>query len=237
MLKGGEIVLIALFVSAIWAVVFVLQSDTSPYYQICEPNQYTGENHCTSHHLLYVIFWYGGYVINAASIAAFATVAIAYFTLTLKRSTDKLWGITDQTLKSAERNLEATERAYIFHGYDPLQHRGNQAKLVLKMVNVGRMPGRIVEVGWKFLAQTELPPTREGRDWGWEVIPHDFIVRPGQAPMIRTFLSLEGDHVFVTYIIYEDLFSRKHHTTWMGMRIRPGEPETQAGGAAWNDWT
>jgi hypothetical protein len=113
MLKTREIVLIALFVSAIWVVVFALQSDTSAYYQICETNQYTDKERCAPHHILYVAAWYIGYWFNAASaiITAFATAAIGYFTYTLKQSTDRLWEAGEKQFRHArEEALSASLR-------------------------------------------------------------------------------------------------------------------------------
>ena len=53
MKKIPEIVLGIVLASAIWAIVFVLNSDTSAYHQICQPDQYTGKESCTPHHILY----------------------------------------------------------------------------------------------------------------------------------------------------------------------------------------
>jgi hypothetical protein len=50
----------------------------------------------------------------AASISAIATIFIALFTLTLKRSTDNLWEITNNTLKHSEKTAERQLRAYVF---------------------------------------------------------------------------------------------------------------------------
>ena len=146
------------------------------------------------------------------------------------------------TLRASDRNLEALERAYIFHGYGPFRFSGDQATFTLMMINTGRMPGRVTEVGWKFLARSTLPPNRRKIDWEWEKIPYDFIVRPGQNPNIRTFLSLSGHHIFVTYIRYQDLFTKKIHTSWMGMHIYaesappPGIDDNRAGEDVWNAW-
>jgi hypothetical protein len=108
MLTAREMLLIALFVSAIWIVVLLLQSDTSAYYQICEANQYTGKESCTPHHIPYVIVWYVGEWFDKASsvITAFATAAIAYFTLTLKRSTDRLWEAGDKQFGLAKETAD-----------------------------------------------------------------------------------------------------------------------------------
>jgi hypothetical protein len=91
MLNRHQVALGFLLATAAWAVILALQSEPSAHYQICETNQYTDHETCTPHHLLHVVFWYIGYVINPTSITALATVAIAWFTWTLKESTDRLW--------------------------------------------------------------------------------------------------------------------------------------------------
>jgi hypothetical protein len=157
-------------------------------------------------------------------------LALAFFTATLAI-------IGWFTLRSTEQIAESVERAYIFHGYTPLEFRGNQAMFTLVMTNAGRMPGGVTEVGWKFLDRDSLPSGREKADWTWETLEYDFIVRPSQKADIRRFLSLSADHIFVSYIKYQDMFSKRSHTSWMGMHIYPGKGETaRAGGDTWNDW-
>jgi hypothetical protein len=68
------------------------------------------------------------------------------------------------SLRASERNLETLERAYMFHGYSPLEFRGDQARFTLVMINAGRMPGGVKEVGWKFLRRNDLPPSRSQID-------------------------------------------------------------------------
>lgn len=144
------------------------------------------------------------------------------------------------TLRSNERNLEALERAYIFHGYDPLRYSKKAAAINVVMINVGRMPGAVTEVGYKFLTRPALPLTRQDIDWTWEIIPYDFIVKSGMKIPIRTLNSPKGDNILVSYIKYRDMLTKHMHTSWMGMHIYPsrpkGEREAQAGGKTWNDW-
>ena len=83
------------------------------------------------------------------------------------------------------------------------------------------MPGECLGVSKRlainFWREPNFPPTRENIDWAWDVLDYDFIVRPGARADIRRFLSLSGDHTFVTYIKYQDLFTKQIHTSWMGM--------------------
>ncbi len=111
MLTRHQAALGFLLATALWAIVFVLQSDSSAYYQICDTNQYTEHERCAPHHLLYVVFWYVGYVINPTSVTAFATIAIAIFTYTLYQATR---GLVDAALiQSADmkRSIAAGEIA------------------------------------------------------------------------------------------------------------------------------
>jgi hypothetical protein len=143
-------------------------------------------------------------------------------------------------LRSTEQIAETLERAYVFHGYTPFQFRGDQATFTLRMSNSGRMPAGIKKVSGKFLARSNLPTRRDGADWVWEIIPYDYIVKPGGNADIRGFLSLRGNHIFVTSIEYEDLFTRRIHTCWMAIHISPsnpiGEQISRAGGDTWNEW-
>lgn len=95
MLRGHKIALGFLLATAIWSVVIMLGSDAS------------------TRHLVYVSFSHLDSVINTTTITTFATVAIAFFTLTLWRSTDKLWLSSSD---AAQRQL----RAYI--SFNRIQH-------------------------------------------------------------------------------------------------------------------
>jgi hypothetical protein len=103
MLKTREIVFVVLSVSAFWIVILVLQSDATAYGEICEYTQ-AGQKECTTHHIILVALWKIQKVLNdiGATITALATIAIAVFTYTLKKSTDKLWDAGERQLKSAQ---------------------------------------------------------------------------------------------------------------------------------------
>jgi hypothetical protein len=111
MLKFREIALIALAVSAIWIVILVLQSDVTAYGEICEYTQ-TGQKECTTHHIILVVLWKIIKILNDAGVAvtALATIAIAGFTFTLKRSTDRLWNAGEGQLLLARDEFLSTHR-------------------------------------------------------------------------------------------------------------------------------
>ena len=100
-----EVVLGLLLATALWSVVSLFVADPQTYHQICETDQY-GHEHCTEHNALYVVWWYVSYAINAGTITALATAAIAWFTLTLRRSTDKLWKAGEQQFTLAKETSQ-----------------------------------------------------------------------------------------------------------------------------------
>jgi hypothetical protein len=158
MLRRHEIALGFLLASAVWAIVFVLQSDTSAYYQVCETNPYSGKESCAPHHVPYVAAWYVVYWLDKASalLTAFATAAIAWFTLTLKRATDNLWQAGERQLRLMEAGREQQtletrilQRAYI--SVEPggiHQFRDGTDRLSCEIIvrNAGNLPAR--EVAW-----------------------------------------------------------------------------------------
>ena len=68
------------------------------------PSENTNEN-CPRYNIIFYSAWQVAEFASHWSfpITALATIAIGYFTVTLKRSTDNLWKVTDQTLRHAER--------------------------------------------------------------------------------------------------------------------------------------
>jgi hypothetical protein len=89
-------------------VIFSLTSDFSAHYEVCEPT-HSDAKECTSHNVIsfaLLKLWAALDACNSA-ITAIATAFIAWFTLTLRRSTDKLWD-------AGERALITTERAFVF---------------------------------------------------------------------------------------------------------------------------
>jgi hypothetical protein len=81
---------------------------------IC-PSESTNDN-CARYNVIFYSAWQIAQFASHWSvlITAAATVAIGYFTLTLKRSTDKLWSATNDSAKIAERSLTEIERAFIY---------------------------------------------------------------------------------------------------------------------------
>src|SRR6266852_171824 len=154
------------------------------------------------------------------------------------------------TLRSNERTAEAIERAYVFPGHSDLSDENGYIRFTFRMTNVGRMPAGIKEVGYRFLDRDKLPKRLRDRDWEWgEVIPYDWIIPSAIGALsekdtrkdIKELTSpYAKNHLFVGYIKYQDLFTKRMRTSWMAMHLYPGKPEKErkerAGGDVWNGW-
>jgi hypothetical protein len=96
--------LIVLFV--VWTVVG--SSHGSMFIEICEKTS-GGEQNCASYDIFFYAIWQLAKFFDhySALIAAIATGFIAYFTFTLKRSTDKLWDAGEKQISVAKQSAEA----------------------------------------------------------------------------------------------------------------------------------
>jgi hypothetical protein len=84
---------------AVLLVIFVLSSDFAAHYEICEKTN-TGAKECAGYNgLSYALYkiWAALDALNGA-ITAIATAFIAWFTLSLRQSTDKLWDAGERQL-------------------------------------------------------------------------------------------------------------------------------------------
>lgn len=160
-----------------------------------------------------------------------------------------LWGTVEATATLAAAAKEsadaaiATERAYVFPGYDPITYsdQGN-VTIPLVMTNVGKTPAVIKEVGYAFLNRNDLPVTGQ-ENWEWTKIPYDWAITFGDRKSIRQLTSpYAGDNVFTCYIRYAEIFvpRKTPHITRMSMLVRPHLPDdertSRVGGDVWNSW-
>jgi hypothetical protein len=92
-------------------VILLLTSDFAAHYEICEPT-HSGAKECSNYNVLsYAIFklWTALDALNGA-ITAIATAFIAWFTFSLRESTDKLWDAGERQLKLIKDNSSAQTR-------------------------------------------------------------------------------------------------------------------------------
>jgi hypothetical protein len=147
MLNRFPIVIGFLFATAIWSAVFTLHSDLTAYGQICEHNQ-AGHKDCTTHHIILVVLWHIGKVLDAISpaITAIATAVIGFFTYTL-------WTSNQEEI----RHQREIERAYISGG-GPLAP-DNPNILLFTVDNYGKTPAVMLEYAVAFCPLNAIPPT------------------------------------------------------------------------------
>jgi len=80
-------------------VIFILSSDFAAYYEVCETTK-EGAKECTSYNVMSYTFHKIGAALDSYNglITAAATAFIAWFTLSLRQSTDKLWDAGERQL-------------------------------------------------------------------------------------------------------------------------------------------
>ena len=121
------------------------------YVNVCQAAKDGAEQKCEPHDALYVAFVkITDVMMHAEFWTALATIAIAYFTYTLKRSTDNLWDATRKTAITQERDTKILQRAYLAvapGGVNPLGYALPPYTIAHIVVqNVGNLPAR--DVSW-----------------------------------------------------------------------------------------
>ena len=96
-------------------VVFLFGSDFVTHYEVCRVSK-EGVKECEKYGLLRFALHEIGAVLNSYDglITAIATMFIAWFTLSLRRSTDKLWDAGERQTSIARQAMIAGERAFVF---------------------------------------------------------------------------------------------------------------------------
>ena len=118
------------------------------YADVCAKDAHTAAQDCARYHILaYVIMRVGESSHDYHGIlTAIATAFIAWFTWTLRRSTDKLWDAGEKQRELSEKTAERQLRAYVFVEGDskdnlPVVDAVNGIiKFPLKAINRGQTP-------------------------------------------------------------------------------------------------
>lgn len=137
-----------LVVGAIFVVGFVALIPA--HGEICKESQKTGEQACASYRLVPFLVIQIGKILDALGVAitALATIAIAWFTLSLRRSTDRLWYAGERSA-IVQRNIgEAQVRAYVSIKSANIYFIGDDALPFIEMTasNSGQSPA--IEFVW-----------------------------------------------------------------------------------------
>jgi len=142
------------------------------YINICEASHAGAPQKCEPNNVLYIAFLEIGRRISHAEFwTALATIFIAVFTLTLKRSTDKLWETNKEQIHLARDEFISSHRPrLIVRQFVLLTPRPDQPlKITFAVINVGD-----TEAIFKFIAAEAA--LLNGRYW--EAPGIDFIVKP-----------------------------------------------------------
>jgi hypothetical protein len=158
----------------------------------------------------------------AAGVTALATIAIAWFTLTLKRSTDRLWNITKAAADRQAAHTQTIERAYIDaepRGVTPFQ-RGGHADGHVAFRNVGHVPARNVKWFIRIGYDMNVERTQfESRDFTGDnvILPGTETEQWGRDPIAQAeFDGLKGNRGFIYVwgrIEYSDGFADELRST------------------------
>jgi hypothetical protein len=172
---------------------------------------------------------------NSGTLTALATIAIAAFTLTLWRATDKLWGNALEQARTAERAYTELERPYLYMEFPSsgflidgigVTRSGN---FILRCVNHGRTPADITQLvyGHSWLPRGKWPEPYVPEDWslgrnrppGTVAAPNGGFYEETTNPwgMVAPDQLVEFYHdrgsIFVTgYVRYADAFGAHHIT-------------------------
>jgi hypothetical protein len=202
--------------------------------EVCEKEKGANEEHCATHSLGVKVIYETAFFLDKwnAVILAFATIAIAGFTLTLRNSTDKLWDAGERQLRQSRESSERQLRAYIAITGCQYKTVGNRWVVVGRFKNVGQTPAfRIRIQGHAFVKSfplKEIPAWDESRNdlseialFPTEDVPYyeigDF--RRTDADMTkpesdRPPAPIGGNALWlIVQIRYFDTFSHEHRTS------------------------
>jgi hypothetical protein len=116
--------------------------------KICEQSATNDEQHCATYRVPSFLFIEATKIANdyGAAITALATIAIAAFTWTLKRSTDRLWDAGERQLDHLEDSAERQLRAYIHVASTRVEKvdQPNDRSVTIAVKNYGRTPALMV---------------------------------------------------------------------------------------------
>jgi hypothetical protein len=177
---------------ALMLLIFLFSSDFSAHYEICEPAN-TGAKDCASYNVLSYALHKIGAALDAlnGAITAIATAFIAWFTLSLRQSTDKLWdagerqlGLLTESSASQSRDMHASIEAaneaneLNRQGFESVHRPKIRIKHVIMLnefwmdetlsykivfVNSGISPANLIECGIRSIIcrREQLPETPE----------------------------------------------------------------------------
>jgi hypothetical protein len=206
-----------------------------PYSAYCEGDN-ANNDYCAAYELTVVIVAF--VEAHSGSFTALATVAIAWFTLTLKVSTDKLWDAGERQLKLTRRTARTELRAYVFFSginmpifVDPLTQKQHR-RITIALNNFGKTRTRnlVAKVSFDVLELTKQQLSNFDFADQTDALVFHGLLGPGQSvnlpPIPVTDVHLAGGLYEDTALLvwgwteYSDVFSPKIRRTEFALRIR-----------------
>lgn len=160
-----KILWVSVFAFYVWLFLYSIPVVT----EICHQGDSHVKNECAAYRIPAFIFIETSKTFNdyGAAISAIATVFIAFFTFTLKRSTDRLWNASDDQLAHLTISDERRSRAYV-----SIEHAvfwtaigdGRFAIEEIRFRNFGRTPAYDLYVSVE-IKISETPPEFGSNEW------------------------------------------------------------------------
>jgi hypothetical protein len=112
------------------------------HYEICKEGAKTGEEACAPYRLVPFLIIEVGKILDALGVAvtALATIAIAWFTLSLRRSTDKLWDAGEKQRIHMEETAQTQLRAYVTAKSCRVRNLATEPEALIELENGGQTP-------------------------------------------------------------------------------------------------
>jgi hypothetical protein len=200
--------------------------------EICKEGTKASEEACTSYSLLPFILIKIGQALDALGVAitALATIAIAWFTLSLRRSTDRLWDAGEAQRALSEETAERQLRAYL--SVEPVHFdfkRGpNQVlscKVRLQIKNAGQTPAYRVEIDTDFrigpwpLERDFGPLKKNAIQFGRSIGPSESTSASSEKGQNISTVNPGERLYFIGRILYRDAFGKSRETWSCGSII------------------
>jgi len=199
--------------------------------EICKEGAKTGEEACTIYRLVPFLVIEIGKILDALGVAitALATIAIAWFTWSLRRSTDRLWDAGENQRLLSEDTAKRQLRAYVFVSTGEIKDQDAPDEVFchhFEIGNAGATPAYKLRVisrtaplshpisaGFDFTVPIQNPSVTmlSPGEKKW----HDsFAQRPLTEDEMRDAMSPAGKTRIYTYgsAFYEDCFGEKRQT-------------------------
>src|ERR1700677_225046 len=112
--RGSEVVIGFVLGFASLLLIFLLSSDFAAHYEICETTK-EGAKECARYGVVSFAFRELGIFLDSYNglITAIATAFIAWFTFSLRRSTDRLWDAGERQIALARESADIARQAMI----------------------------------------------------------------------------------------------------------------------------